>query len=226
MVNTYVKNKSLIEFEKMISENKLLENLEKISGIAKILHNELVESVKSHISYIPEYFNENEVFNITGEHSFFNSEINRECDFFKELILFQYREELPNNQFERLNTVEKLTGNEIVLPFCNKELFDLALELPFEFSVKNKKNKHIIYEIFKDEISGNIFNNKKRGFQIPLMEWLKEKDLNFIKTFILEYKSLLKLDDNFINNLFENSSRLNAEKIWILFSILISLKNN
>ncbi|MCT4665958.1 MAG: asparagine synthase (glutamine-hydrolyzing) [Flavobacteriales bacterium] len=97
-------------------------------------------------------------------------------------------------------------------PFLGKELLEIAPTLPDHYKVNGKTTKHILRELAKKYLPEELINQPKRGFEIPLKDWvngvlknkidsylLKEDAyfLNFIKkdTFLKIYHRKLKLSE-------------------------------
>lgn len=94
-------------------------------------------------------------------------------------------------------------------PFLCKELLELAPSLPDGFKLKGTTTKRLLRELAKEKLPIEIFNQPKRGFEIPLKKWINselseiihdylDKDSTFVSRYIKqEYISkLLKSDVN------------------------------
>ena len=58
-------------------------------------------------------------------------------------------------------------------PFLDPRIAQFAASLPLEYKLKGKKGKFILKEAVKDLLPNNILNRPKKGFGIPVAEWLK-----------------------------------------------------
>lgn len=57
-------------------------------------------------------------------------------------------------------------------PLLDHELGELALTLPPGFKVRNGRPKAILRDAYVDALPGEVFSGKKRGFEVPLADWL------------------------------------------------------
>jgi len=112
-------------------------------------------------------------------------------------------------------------GLEVRAPFLGQEILEFITELPYKYKINGFKTKYILKELMKDKLPKNIVYRKKKGFSIPVSEWLK-KDFSPLlqKTFSREKimeQGIFNVDyvENLINehNLGKKDHR---KKIWTL----------
>lgn len=58
-------------------------------------------------------------------------------------------------------------------PFLDPRVGQFAASIPVEYKLKGKSGKHILKEAMKDLLPHNILHRPKKGFGIPIAEWLK-----------------------------------------------------
>ncbi len=58
-------------------------------------------------------------------------------------------------------------------PFLDPRVGQFAASIPVEYKLKGKSGKHILKAAMKDLLPHNILNRPKKGFGIPIAEWLK-----------------------------------------------------
>jgi asparagine synthase (glutamine-hydrolysing) len=58
-------------------------------------------------------------------------------------------------------------------PFLDPRIGQFAASIPVEYKLKGSKGKYILKEAVKDLIPQTILNRPKKGFGIPIAEWLK-----------------------------------------------------
>ncbi len=58
-------------------------------------------------------------------------------------------------------------------PFLDPRVGQFAASIPVEYKLKGKSGKHILKEAMKDLLPNNILHRPKKGFGIPIAEWLK-----------------------------------------------------
>jgi asparagine synthase (glutamine-hydrolysing) len=58
-------------------------------------------------------------------------------------------------------------------PFLDPRVAQFAASVPLEYKLKGSKGKYILKQAVKDLIPAEIINRPKKGFGIPIAEWLK-----------------------------------------------------
>jgi asparagine synthase (glutamine-hydrolysing) len=58
-------------------------------------------------------------------------------------------------------------------PFLDPRVGQFAASIPVEYKLKGKSGKHILKTAMKDLLPNNILHRPKKGFGIPIAEWLK-----------------------------------------------------
>ena len=58
-------------------------------------------------------------------------------------------------------------------PFLDPRVGQFAASIPVEYKLKGKSGKYILKDAMKDLLPHNILNRPKKGFGIPIAEWLK-----------------------------------------------------
>ncbi len=58
-------------------------------------------------------------------------------------------------------------------PFLDPRVGQFAASIPIEYKLKGKSGKHILKEAMKDLLPHDILHRPKKGFGIPIAEWLK-----------------------------------------------------
>ncbi len=74
-------------------------------------------------------------------------------------------------------------------PFLDPRVGQFAASIPLEFKLKGKSGKHILKEAMKDLLPHSILHRPKKGFGIPIAEWLKGR-LNPLLHDMLDAKRL------------------------------------
>lgn len=74
-------------------------------------------------------------------------------------------------------------------PFLDPRVGQFAASIPVEYKLKGKSGKHILKEAMKDLLPHDILHRPKKGFGIPIAEWLKGR-LNPLMHEMLDAKRL------------------------------------
>ena len=116
---------------------------------------------------------------------------------------------LPENILVKTDRASMLNSLETRSPFLDNEVVDFAITLPSQFKV----NKKLLKETYKNKLPREILLRKKKGFGIPLIQWLKKIQPSCNK----------KIFDNFNLLQYENIRKEHGEKkdhrllLWSLF---------
>ena len=82
-----------------------------------------------------------------------------------------------------------LNSLEIRPPLLDHKIVEAALQLPDKFKAKNGNMKIILKEILSMYVPRELFDRQKRGFSIPMQQWLK-KELAYLPEKYLNNDSL------------------------------------
>lgn len=96
---------------------------------------------------------------------------------------------LENDSNVKVDRASMAYSVEVRSPFLDYRIVEYARTLPVKFRYDNGLKKKIIRDILSEYIPEEIFNQPKRGFAVPISEWLK----NELKQDVLE-----KLNDDFL----------------------------
>jgi asparagine synthase (glutamine-hydrolysing) len=99
-------------------------------------------------------------------------------------------------------------------PFLDKRLVALALSLPDKFKVDGNMKKKILWDAFSDILPQEIIHLPKKGFGVPINQWLKKElkgklesviSRDFIESQgIFNYEYIEKLYADHLSGLFNN----------------------
>ena len=116
-------------------------------------------------------------------------------------MLFDILHYLSDDLLVKLDRAAMSNSLETRCPYLKKEIADFSFKLPLNFKINQNEGKLITKSILFDHIPKKIFDAKKRGFLIPLNQWLKN-DLRDWADSLLNKNELDKHD------LFENKDVL------------------
>ena len=80
---------------------------------------------------------------------------------------------LEGDMLVKVDRASMLTSIECRAPFLNKELWNFTNQLPDEFLMKGWNKKYLLKESFKQYFPKNFLDKSKKGFQIPVGDWLR-----------------------------------------------------
>jgi asparagine synthase (glutamine-hydrolysing) len=99
---------------------------------------------------------------------------------------------LPNDMLTKVDLMSMATGLEVRVPFLDYELVNFVFSLPSHFKIDRQIRKKILQDAFRNMLPAELYNRPKKGFEVPLLKWLRK-----------EMKSLITddlLSESFINS--------------------------
>ena len=110
-------------------------------------------------------------------------------------------------------------------PFLCKEFLEWAPTLPDEFKIKGKKTKYLLRQLAKNKIPAQLVNQPKRGFEIPLKQWVEGDLKEIIHSYLFSAQPFSEnfVKKTFVQDVWERKLRIGDEKrakiLWMLFSL-------
>jgi asparagine synthase (glutamine-hydrolysing) len=175
-------------------------------------------NLPSHIFSQEQYFfSENELMSfLISDYKNFNffeinsiSQVSRKLSPEEKQTLFDIKYYLKDDLLVKVDRASMKYGLEVRPPLLDLSIVNFALNLSPELKLKNRQAKFLLKEVLFDTIPKDFFNRPKKGFSIPLAEWLK-KDLFYLfekylskevteYLAILDYEEIKKLKKDFLS---------------------------
>jgi len=95
---------------------------------------------------------------------------------------------LPNDMLMKVDLMSMANGLEVRTPFLDFELVNFAFTLPDEFKINPKIRKRIVQDTFRDFLPPALYNRPKKGFEVPLLKWLRKEMKSLIEEDLLSEK--------------------------------------
>jgi asparagine synthase (glutamine-hydrolysing) len=125
---------------------------------------------------------------------------------------------LEGDMLVKVDRTSMLNSLECRAPFLNKEIWNFTSQLPEDFLIKGWDKKHILKEAFKHYFPKNFLNKSKKGFEVPVGDWLradlKNELISYIdKRFIEEqnifqFEVVFKMVHNHLSRKIDNTFRV------------------
>ncbi len=147
-------------------------------------------------------------------------------------VLFRdFRFSLLGDMLVKLDRHSMANSIELRSPFLDKDLVNLAFNIPSKKKIGLLQGKLILKECYKDNFPDWYFKMPKKGFEVPLSNWLR-KDLKHLveestKPNVLESLDIKNL--NIVSNWkkeFLNGKKDNSWKLWVFISYYNWAKSN
>lgn len=122
----------------------------------------------------------------------------------------------------KVDRASMLNSIECRSPFLNKELWAFTNSLPDNYLINKWDKKYILKQAFKDDFPDNFLNKPKKGFGVPVGDWLR----GFLRKELLSYTNENLLKDQGIFNIdytqkiVQNHVNLkedNTFRVWCFF---------
>lgn len=91
---------------------------------------------------------------------------------------------LEGDMLVKVDRTSMLTSLESRAPFLNKELWNFTAQLPEEYLMKGWNKKNILKEAFKQYFPDGFLDKSKKGFGVPVGDWLREHLASELKSYI------------------------------------------
>lgn len=80
---------------------------------------------------------------------------------------------LPDDILVKVDRAAMANSLETRVPFLDHEVFELAWRIPIDLKLKNGDTKHCLRGILSKYVPDQLIDRPKRGFGVPLAEWLR-----------------------------------------------------
>jgi len=175
----------------------------------KVITDTLVD--KSGLSVINEYFEDP---NIKDE--------------FSKTVNYYYRTYLLDDILVKVDRASMYNSLEVRAPFLDTKVVEFANSLPENFKHKGLNGKYILKKTMEGKLPDNIINRPKKGFGIPLSDWIRKDLKNRVEEILLVEDRYFNI--SYIKNLLaeHHSGKQNHRKlIWNLYVVKrFILENN
>ncbi len=125
------------------------------------------------------------------------------------------------------NMANSLEGRS---PFLSRELLEYSPGMKDSYKIKGRTTKYLLRQLAKKYLPDKLINQPKRGFEIPLKNWVENELKDILFDYLGAAGSISKqfLDGRFIDSLLHDTVKISAEKrakiLWTLFSLEVWYK--
>ncbi|MEO6638636.1 MAG: asparagine synthase (glutamine-hydrolyzing) [Ginsengibacter sp.] len=114
--------------------------------------------------------------------------------------------------------------------FLSKELLEYVPGIADSYKIKGRTTKYLLRELAKKYLPPSLINQPKRGFEIPLKNWvddqLRESMFDYLVSTGAYYKEFV--EEKFVQDLLNKKITISSEKrakiLWTLFSLEVWYK--
>ncbi|WP_423818764.1 asparagine synthase (glutamine-hydrolyzing) [Salinimicrobium sp. TIG7-5_MAKvit] len=137
---------------------------------------------------------------------------------------------LEGDMLVKVDRTSMLTSLESRAPFLNKKLWNFTSQLPESYLMKGWDKKFLLKESFKQYFPENFLDKSKKGFGVPVGDWLREHLSKELKSYIepgfLKAQKIFKPDE--IIDLVQNhlsGKQDNTFRVWTFYCFQKWYKN-
>ena len=141
----------------------------------------------------------------------------------EKLMYLDLKQYLPENILTKVDRASMAFGLEARCPFLDHELVEFSFQVPLKYKKNNGKGKQIIREILSNYLPDKLIDRSKKGFSVPIHNWLKGPFKPWAELLIEEEKNNeesifnpVRLDELISNN---NELRGN-QKLWTILMFI------
>ncbi len=99
--------------------------------------------------------------------------ISDKVESFNDVLYNDIRTVLPGDMLVKGDRMSMLNGLEIRSPFLDHRIVEYALRCHEQLKNNGNKGKLLLREAFKNELPSSVFERPKKGFEVPLQQWLR-----------------------------------------------------
>jgi len=145
----------------------------------------------------------------------------------KKLMNLDFNISLCNQLLVKMDIASMANSLEGRSPFLCKELLEYAPGMNDAFKIKGTTTKVLLRELAKQYLPPELVNQPKRGFEIPLKNWVEVELKEIIFDYVGSPQAISRsfLQSSFIDKLLQHNIKISAEKrakiLWTLLSLEI-----
>ncbi|RTR36270.1 asparagine synthase (glutamine-hydrolyzing) [Robertmurraya yapensis] len=132
---------------------------------------------------------------------------------------------LPGDILVKADRMSMAHSLELRVPFLDKEVFEVAREIPDQMKIANGTTKFVLREAVKDLVPNFIVDRKKLGFPVPIRLWLKNELYDWAKDAINNSSTIGTIfnKSELISLLEEHAigKKDNSRKLWTVLTFMI-----
>lgn len=132
---------------------------------------------------------------------------------------------LPGDILVKADRMTMAHSLELRVPFLDKEVFNLAKQIPDHMKIANGTTKYVLREAVKGLVPDSVLYRRKLGFPVPIRHWLRNELYDWARD-LIKYSPttdqifnreelLLLLEDHAIEKVD------NSRKLWTILSFMI-----
>lgn len=142
-------------------------------------------------------------------------------DAFSKTTYYYYQTYLPDDILYKVDRASMYNSLEVRAPFLDVEVVEFLNSLPVSYKYKGFTGKYILKKMMRSRLPDDIINRPKKGFGIPLSDWIRKDLRKSIEDYLLAPNPFFK--EEYLKNLLsehQNGKRNHRKKIWNIYMFL------
>jgi len=95
---------------------------------------------------------------------------------------------LSNDMLTKVDLMSMANGLEVRVPFLDFEVVNFLFSLPSGYKIDGHMRKKILQDAYRDVLPPELYNRPKKGFEVPLLQWLRREMKSEINDTLLSEK--------------------------------------
>jgi len=137
---------------------------------------------------------------------------------------------LPDDLLVKIDIASMAHSLEIRSPFLDHKLIEFFAQIPLEYKLYKGESKYILKKIAEKYLLAEVIYRKKKGFAMPVSEWVKKDFLDLIHNYVIGNRSLWDLfSQEYFCKIFQQHKRGlvdHGQRIWAMLVLGIWLKES
>jgi asparagine synthase (glutamine-hydrolysing) len=141
-------------------------------------------------------------------------------DLINPMLYVDSKIKLADHILTKVDLMSMKVGLEVRSPFLDYRVVESAFRIPGKLKINWFRKKHLLRETFKHVLPRHLLSLPKKGFEIPVSEWLKRELREMFLDTVAPPAGGGVLNDALIESLYAEhcqNRRDHSEKLWILF---------
>ncbi|UKN02217.1 asparagine synthase (glutamine-hydrolyzing) [Paracrocinitomix mangrovi] len=132
---------------------------------------------------------------------------------------------LPNDMLKKVDMMSMAHALEVRTPFLDHRVVEYANSVPLEFKLNPNAGKLLLKKAFDKEVPKEILFREKRGFEVPIQDWLGDEINGILNSELFSAKFLEDqnmFDKEYIGQLIKGITNNNfGERIYLIWSLIV-----
>ena len=131
---------------------------------------------------------------------------------------------LPHDMLKKVDAMSMANSLEVRVPFLDHQVLDFVFRLPEHMKINGSLRKRILQDAYRDTLPAELYNRPKKGFEMPLLDWLKtslksELDTHLFNRDKIEDEGFFQWNEiqRLQKQLYSNNPQDSHARVWGLY---------